>query len=202
MGCVCVCVCVYVCMRMWEGLWKLKGSWRSRAKNVEKHVKKLHQKRKSCENSTIFGTVGAKNVECGKFCIRRRKSCEKPKDFLWAVGPKMRKNLWNLAWEEGTSCENPTSFGTVGPKMWQKCRKFCIRKGQFLWRIEDSWCNAGPKLWKNVREKRPRKHIAFWTTHEITYLNSGEFNLPQVKNYIADIYFSEPNFEYVKNSLT
>ena len=52
------------------------------------------------------------------------------------------------------------------------------------------------------REKRLRKHIAFWTTHEIIYLNSGEFNLPQVKHYIADIYFSEPNLEYVKNSLT
>ena len=52
------------------------------------------------------------------------------------------------------------------------------------------------------REKRLRKHFACWTTHEITYLNSGEFNLPQVTNYIADIYFLEPNFEYVKNSLT
>ena len=51
------------------------------------------------------------------------------------------------------------------------------------------------------REKRLRKHIAFWTTHKITYLNSGELNLRQVKNYIADFYFSEPNFEYVKNSL-
>ena len=51
-------------------------------------------------------------------------------------------------------------------------------------------------------EKRLRKHIAFWTAHEITYLNSGEFNLRQVKNYTADFYFSEPNIEYVKNSLT
>ena len=52
------------------------------------------------------------------------------------------------------------------------------------------------------RKEHLRKHIAFWTTHEITYLNSREFNLRQVRNYIANFYFSEPNFEYVKNSLT
>ena len=47
------------------------------------------------------------------------------------------------------------------------------------------------------RGKRLRKHIAFWTTHEITYYNSGASDSPQVNNYIADVYLSDPNFEYV-----
>ena len=65
-------------------------------------------------------------------------------------------------------------------------------------------------MWKNVRYLRLHDQgillgrsasastFAFWTTHEITYLNSSEVNLRQVNNYITDFYFSEPNFEYVK----
>ena len=51
-------------------------------------------------------------------------------------------------------------------------------------------------------EKRIRKHIAFGTTHEFTYIKFWRLVLSHVKNYIADFYFSEPNFEYVKDSLT
>ena len=51
-------------------------------------------------------------------------------------------------------------------------------------------------------EKRLHKQIALDTTHEITDSNSGEFNLPQAKNCIAGLYFSEPTFRICKKNLT
>ena len=51
-------------------------------------------------------------------------------------------------------------------------------------------------------EKRLRKHIVF-LDHPRNYIfKFWRIYLPQVKNYIADVYFSELIFEYVKNSLT
>ena len=80
-------VCVCVCMRMWEMvirrgqiLRKFKDSWCSRANDVEKHVKICVRRGKSCENPTIFGTVGPKMWNVGISHQKTEKSCEKPKD--------------------------------------------------------------------------------------------------------------------------
>ena len=179
---------------------------------MEKHGKISIRRGKSCETQQFLGQCGQK---CGMWEILHQKTenpMKNPGHFFGAVGPKMWKKVRNLASEEGTSCESPTSFGTVGPNMWQNVGHFVSEKAKD--RGSSAQCRAQTaenckvskmaSLEDTSREKRLRKHIAFWTTHEIAYLSSGEFNLPWVKNYIAYIYicFLEPNFEYVKNSLT
>ena len=138
--CLFVCACVKCCIRRGKILWKLK--WKilgSRAKSVENMGKFASEEENPVKTQQFL-------AQWGQICGMWHQKMDKTQGhFFGAVGPKVWKNVGNLASEEGTSCENP-----VGPNIWQRCGKFCIRNGQ----NEGSWCNAGPKLWKNARYLR------------------------------------------------
>ena len=110
------------------------------------------------------------------------------------------------SWENGSDGRIP---GVMGPKTWKRIGKFVLEKAKFCVKsrilgaiqaksVETCKVSKIASLEDISWEKRLHKCIAFWTTHEITYLNSEQF-IRRRKNYIGRFLFSERNFEYVKN---
>ena len=109
---------------------------------------------------------------------------------------KISKNVVILRQERTNPVKNqdfpkkPRMLGAMVRNMWE-IWKICIR--------------GRPRMWKYARdacwEKRLRKQTAFGRPRDYIF-KLWIIYLPRVKNYIADFYFSERNFEYVKNSLT
>ena len=110
------------------------------------------------KNPRMFGAVGPNIWEkkLRNFAQKRETPCKELK-ILGVMGPKMWKNVGNFASENAKFCENQGFLAQCREKNVHKCKASKIASLEGT-----SW------------EKRLHKHIVFWTTHEITYLNSGE----------------------------
>ena len=116
------------------------------------HVVNVASEEKNPVKFERFLVQWGQNVEKhGKICIRRGKSCDNPTVFV-RVEPKMW-DVGKFASVDGKSCEKPKDiFGAVGPKIMKKRRKSCIRRGKGFWysRAKQVWCNP----WEILHQKR------------------------------------------------